>query len=98
MHNNTHLEQYSSIIFIQLKLAYIHTIFLCISQLSTTMTIYTLDSRAFQQPLLGNNTKLLYKGTLLSSSLQLLYAILSELNAINYLSFITINIESDLSH
>jgi hypothetical protein len=59
------------------------------------MVIYTLDSTAFQQPLLGNNTKILYKGTLLSSSLQLLYAILSELNAINYLSFITINIESD---
>jgi hypothetical protein len=55
------------------------------------MEIYTLDSTTSPRQQYQN----LYKGTLLSSSLQLLYAILSELNAINYLLFITINIESD---
>jgi hypothetical protein len=58
--NNTHLEQYSSIIFIQLNFTYIHTLFLYISQFLTTTEIFTLDSTASSQ----QQCETLYKGNL----------------------------------
>jgi hypothetical protein len=92
---HTHLGQYISIIFIQLKLVtYIHcsSLLLNLYRLDSDLAMvllylqYNNDHQQLSTTSTGKYYKYLYKGTLSSSSLQLLYAILMKLNAINYLS------------